>query len=73
MTKPNLTKALAELNMCKQYKIKPNFSELFRKTGIVAQTLMCFRKLSCWLLVIPGVETRPPFSYLSTALKFEFQ
>lgn len=39
MTKPNLTKALAELNMCKQYEIKPNFSELSRKTGIDRHTL----------------------------------
>ena len=39
MKKSNLAKALAELTMCKEYEIKPNFSELSRKTGIDRHTL----------------------------------
>lgn len=39
MTKNGIKQALAELNMCKQYGIKPNFSELSRKTGIDRHTL----------------------------------
>lgn len=39
MTKKGITLALSELTMCEQYGMKPNFSELSRKTGIDRHTL----------------------------------